>query len=119
MRLIGSFQTITIHGRSGIDSSSVDGSWTSAGAADTPYEATSMWLTACSATPRTAPAPASRPPEQDPRHEMIAALLQDHVRARAGRLDVLEQVRAVRALPDALRGCDRVRVGQLRIAMEV
>src|SRR3954470_22777430 len=34
MRLIGSFQTITIHGRSGIDSSSVDGSWTSAGAAD-------------------------------------------------------------------------------------
>src|SRR3954469_7166672 len=34
MRLIGSFQTITIHGRSGIVSSSVDGSWTSAGAAD-------------------------------------------------------------------------------------
>src|SRR3954471_3867795 len=36
MRLIGSFQTITIHGRSGVTSSSVSGSWTSAGAADTP-----------------------------------------------------------------------------------
>src|SRR4051812_5194818 len=35
MRLIGSFQTITIHGRSATMSSSVDGSWTSAGADDT------------------------------------------------------------------------------------
>src|SRR5215217_4111799 len=36
MRLIGSFQTITIQGRSAMTSSSVEGSSTSAGAEDTP-----------------------------------------------------------------------------------
>src|SRR3954463_14303526 len=99
MRLIGSFQTITIHGRSASTRSSLAGSWTSAGGLD---------------TPNTLGAP-----EHDAPDEVVGALLQNQVRPRARRLDVVEQVGPVRALPDRLGDGQRLLVGELRVAVEV
>src|SRR4051794_493356 len=99
MRLIGSFQTMTIHGRSRSTLSSLRGSWTSAGAEDTP----------CTL----------RASQKEPPHEMVGALLQNQVRPRARRLDVGQQVRPVGPLPDALGHGQRLIVIELRVAVEV
>src|SRR3954453_13966363 len=61
----------------------------------------------------------SRPTQQDAGGEVVAALFEDRVGARARGLDVLEQVRPVRPLPDPARDLDRLEVGEHGIAVEV
>src|SRR3954447_16888712 len=60
-----------------------------------------------------------RASKEDPVDEVVRALLQDQVRSGARRLDVVDQIRTVRALPDALGHGERLGVGQLGVAVEV
>src|SRR5580704_17091743 len=62
---------------------------------------------------------ASQPAQRDLLDLMAFALLEDQIGAGPGRQDIFAQVDQVDAVPDRSRGGDRLRVGQLRVAVKV